>query len=196
MDDPLFRSPHAALVFAYSFVAQPERPLMNRMGQDYSPPGKGLGGLDGAAQAGFIRAEVEQLGKLVEAIIIARFAPHALPCTCRSPCCSGRKSNKEWRVALAVIADRARTNALAGCTSTGIMRLAYVERHFCRKDERINLDKLADRLGMHRNTVQDHARRVHVWLAGTRGKVGIPGMEDAAINAISERLIGQGVCEA
>ncbi|MCL2076337.1 MAG: hypothetical protein FWH15_07875 [Betaproteobacteria bacterium] len=189
-ESPLFKSVHHALTFAYNFEGQPERPLMNRMGKG-SEPGIGLGGLDGAAQAGFIRAEVEQLGTLAEAIIIARFAPHTLPGLDGS--C--RRKNPLWRVAISVIADRARTSVLAGCDTTSETRLAYVKLLYAHQNERVNLKKIAERSGIHRNTAQSHARRVREWLMGTKGRGWIAGIEDKAMNTIYDKLVNRGLCE-
>ena len=78
--EPLFINAHSALVFAFNFSGQCyDRPMMNRMAAPSVGTGKGLVGLDGAAQAGMIRGEVKSLGKLAEAILIARFAPHSMP---------------------------------------------------------------------------------------------------------------------
>ncbi len=66
-----------------------------------SGPGRGLGGGDGAAQAGMIRSEVEQLDRIAQAFLVARFAPASIPCDCGRPCCSGRQSNEEWHALLA-----------------------------------------------------------------------------------------------
>ena len=38
-----------------------------------SGPGRGLGGGDGAAQAGMIRSEVDQLDRIAQAFLVARF---------------------------------------------------------------------------------------------------------------------------
>lgn len=191
---PLFKSPHAALTFAYSKRHGYERPLMNRMGAA-SNPGNGLGGLDGAGQAGLIRAEVQRLGELREALVIARFAPRIFPCSCKSACCKGYRPNREWQAAITTIAEHARNTALADCNTTPDMRYAYVERVYMRKDARKNLENLAKDLDVNVKTIWKHAKHVRDWLAGTRGKGGVPGMEDAAINAIYETLINSGLCE-
>ena len=80
-DEILFNSAHGALVFAFNFSGQAyDRPMMNRLATPSVGTGKGLVGLDGAGQSGFIRAEVKAMGKLSEAIIIARIAPRSTPC--------------------------------------------------------------------------------------------------------------------
>lgn len=189
---PLFESAHGALVFAFNFSGQCyDRPMMNRLASPAVGSGKGLVGLDGAAQAGMIRAEVQTLGKLAEAIIIARIAPRSVPCHCRSACCAGHKPNKEWTDAISILADYVRTTALAGCTSNGMLRREYVVRHFTRKDDRISLEALAEKHDIARNTVSAHAAKVALLLGGAqpkKDKPGVPGLESAAMDAIEDRL--------
>lgn len=190
--EPLFESAHGALVFAFNFSGQCyDRPMMNRLASPAVGSGKGLVGLDGAAQAGMIRAEVQTLGKLAEAIIIARIAPRSVPCHCRSACCAGHKPNKEWTDAISILADYVRTTALAGCTSNGMLRREYVVRYFTRKDDRISLEALADKHDIARNTVSAHAAKVALLLGGAqpkKDKPGVPGLESAAMDAIEDRL--------
>ena len=189
--DIRFTSGRDALVFAFNVSDQAyDRPMMNRMAAPSIGKG-GLAGLDAPAQAGMIRAEVQTLGKLAEAIIIARIAPRSVPCHCRSACCAGHRPNKEWTDAISVLADYVRTTALAGCTSNGMLRREYVVRYFTRKDDRISLEALAEKHDIHRDTVSAHAAKVALLLGGAqpkRGKPGVPGLESAAMDAIEDRL--------
>ncbi|AEV24611.1 hypothetical protein Dsui_0191 [Azospira oryzae PS] len=189
---PLFDTAHGALVFAFNFSVQCyDRPMMNRMAAPGVGSGKGLVGIDGAAQAGMVRAEVHALGKLAEAIIIARIAPRSVPCNCRSACCAGHKPNKEWADAIAYLADHVRTTALAGCTSNGLLRREYVVRYFTRKESRIGFESLAEKHNLARNTVSAHAGKVAFLLGGAqakKGQAGVPGLENAAMDAIEDRL--------
>lgn len=195
--DTLFRSAHAALTFAFNFSGQSyERPLMNRMADEPAPPGKGLVGIDGAAQAGMIRAEVHALGRLAESILIARVAPRTTPCSCRAACCSGHRPNKEWTDAIAYLSDEIRRSALAGCTSNGLLRRAYVVRYFSPREQRISIEQIADKYDVSRNTVSAHAGKVAGWLAGSRLKDSPPGMETLAMQAIDDRLRGIGLIGA
>lgn len=190
--EPLFESAHGALVFAFNFSGQCyDRPMMNRLASPTFGTGKGLVGLDGAAQAGFIRAEVQALGKLAEAILIARLAPRWMPCHCRQACCSGKKPNKEWTDAIAYLADYVRNTALAGCTANGMMRREYVVRHFSRKEDRTSIEELAERHDIARNTISAHAAKVATLLGGhqaKKDKAAAPGLESAAMNAIEDQL--------
>lgn len=191
-EESLFTSAHGALVFAFNFSGQSyDRPAMNRLATPALGTGKGLVGLDGAAQAGFIRAEVKAMGKLAEAIIIARIAPRSTPCQCRSACCSGQKPNKEWTDAIATLSDHVRTTALAGCIANGLMRREYVVRCFSKKDDRISLETLAEKHDIARQTVSAHAGKVMAYFAGIQAKKdkpSVPGMEHIAFEAIEDRL--------
>lgn len=84
--EPLFESAHQALLFAYTFSANQyakagaaERMIgmqaKERYGRELLPrlPSKGLAGLDGAAQAGMILAEVTRMRPLDRSLITARF---------------------------------------------------------------------------------------------------------------------------
>lgn len=61
--EPMFKSAHAALVFALNYsMQQYDRPLINRIAAGHTKEShKGLSGVDGAAQAGMIRAELARL---------------------------------------------------------------------------------------------------------------------------------------
>lgn len=188
----LFDTAHGALVFAFNFSGQCyDRPMMNRMASPAIGSGKGLVGLDGAGQAGMIRAEVQSLGKLAEAILMARIAPRTTHCSCRSSCCAGYKPNKEWTDAISILADHIRTTALAGCVSNGLLRREYVVRYFTRKEQRVSLEQLADLHNIARNTVSAHNAKVASLFGGTTAKkngAACPGLESAAVAAIEDRF--------
>lgn len=196
-ENMLFQNAHGALVFAFNFSGQAyDRPMMNRLAQPAVGSGKGLVGLDGAAQSGMIRAEVKAMGKLAEAIIVARIAPRTVPCGCRSSCCSGHKPNKEWTDAIAYLADHVRTVVYAGCVINGLMRREYLVRYFTRKEDRTSLEALAEKYDIARNTVSAHNAKVATWLGGVPARKDKPaqlGMEQAAFDAIEDRLRGIGM---
>ena len=74
-DEPLFNSTHVALTFAFEYAGQqsPRTPMTSLMRTENIGSGKGLSGLDGAAQAGFILAEVCRLSDDQHNIIVARY---------------------------------------------------------------------------------------------------------------------------
>lgn len=75
LEDPLFDSTWAALAFAFRYSTQQYQPTpMARLMRGALGSGKGLVGLEGAGQAGIIRAEVEKLPVFEKCAVIARFA--------------------------------------------------------------------------------------------------------------------------
>ena len=94
----LFKSTHDALRFAYNFNG--DNTVSAHWGGMPKPTGRGLGGLDGAGEAGNIKRVVESLGGLVTAWAVANYAPNSFPCSCRRPCCKGWRMNDEWESAV------------------------------------------------------------------------------------------------
>jgi hypothetical protein len=150
-DNQLFSSAHAAMKFAFNFQGLPSLSVMNRMGQEPSGmPGKGLSGLDGAAQAGIVRYKVSTLGMLHEAILIADIAPRSQPCPCRSACCSGQARNQEWSDAINWLCDNVRVEALDGHNTDHKLRRVAVESFFGAKH---TATKIAGDLKKDRSTI-------------------------------------------
>ncbi len=182
--DALFEDSFEALLFAFNYSGQSyNRPWMNRMAaraEGCVPERKkGLFGLDGAAQAGMIRAEVRELGKIPEAILTARFAPHHFPCVCASACCSGKKANAEWVDAVALLADHMRAAALAKTGADYRMRRACVARFFSANAKKFSIEEIARACDVSRNTASAHVSRVARLLRT---------LEASAQDAIAERL--------
>ncbi|QWD55204.1 DNA-binding protein [Polynucleobacter paneuropaeus] len=178
--EALFDSAHAAMVFAFNISTQCfDRPLLARMATPARSDSKGLSGLDGAAQAGMIRAEIHALGDLAENILTARFAPSFHPCSCRSKCCSGKQINPEWSGSIAWLANHVRNTALSGTYADYRVRRSCIIRHFQGKQQRITLEALADSCGIARNSAGAYVSRVSKFL-----KV----MESQAYGAISDKL--------
>ena len=178
--DVHFTSASEALVFALNAAIQADypRPVMNKLAAPSTSTGHGLAGLDAAAQAGMVRAEIKQLGPLAEAVLFARYAPRGIPCACRAACCAGQKRNPEWINAISFLADYVRTTALAGCVTNGMMRQEYVVRYFSAKG-RISLEDLAEKHGIVINTVT-----AHIWKVSKALRT----FEHAANEAAEERL--------
>ncbi|WP_407280592.1 hypothetical protein U5817_09930 [Aromatoleum evansii] len=156
---PVFHSTHAALTFAYNYsLQQYDAPPMSKLMRGAIGSGKGLVGLDGAGQSGFVRAEVGQLPVEQQMVIAARFAPAFEDCDCGRACCSGKTAGREWSSAIEWLTSYAMRAALAGCVSHHRLRQALVMRAFGRKAA--SLDELADIASVHRNTVSDQNQRV------------------------------------
>lgn len=159
-EEALFSSPHAALVFALNYSGQAySPPLMNRLACDPSgSSGKGLVGLDGAAQAGFVLAELKSLGTLHEAVLIAQVAQRMERCECRRACCSGEKPNPVWAEAIDTLTGAVLGLALSGCVSNYRLRRGMVERFFGAPDRKIA--DLAAACDVSDNTAANHNQKI------------------------------------
>ncbi len=90
-NEPLFTSAHDALLFAFNYAGQqsPRTPLAGLMHRGGLGKGKGLHGLDGAAQAGIILAEYGRLEKAHQHILRVRFGRgerYCSHCNSLAPC--------------------------------------------------------------------------------------------------------------
>lgn len=176
--EPLFQSTHEALTYAYNYsLQQYDAPPMTKLMRKAIGNGKGLVGLDGAAQSGFVRAEVGQLTLEQQMVLAARFAPAMQECDCGRACCCGQKPAEEWSEAIKWLTSYAMRAALAGCVSHHRLRQALVMRAFGKKTD--SLDALAELASVHRNTVSDQNQRVQKCMRE---------IEAAAARAIDERL--------
>lgn len=167
-DEPIFKSAHAALSFAFNYQGNPQISFTNRAWKSNEWPGdvprgksKGLSGIDGAGQSGLIRGLIMQLGMLHEAIIIAEYAPRWVDCPCHSPCCSGKVMSQEWKDAIAWLADNVRVNALEGHTTDHKLRRACVEVFF--KAPHTNIE-IAKRLKLDRSSVGVMVGKVRAYM--------------------------------
>jgi hypothetical protein len=195
----LFRTPQAALVFAFNYSMQQQgRPLMDRLAAPAARTGKGLAGMDGAGQAGMIRRELANLSRFEEAAIIARFAPRTIPCNCRNPCCAGYRLNPDWDFAIATLEGGAKM-VLAGHVSHYRLRRKLVEQIFGVK---VVLKDLAEQCGVHANTATEHRRLIKLWISGEKAKnekagreaaPSVDGIESAARKKIDTLLTQQGL---
>lgn len=166
--EPLFLSAHSAVVFAFNFSTDfYDRPVMNKMADHPRPTGKGLSGLDGAAQAGFIRAELKGMGAVGEAIVVARVAPRSSPCACRHACCSGQILNTEWSNAIDVLVQHS-ILALSGSISNYRLRKAIVLRFF---GEKIGFADIALKIGVSKTTANDQNQKIVKALKSEEGAV-------------------------
>ena len=123
---PLFNSAHEALIFAYRYSRQqyPRTPMSHILQGQPHGSGKGLSGLDGAAQAGMILAAVERLPREQELVIRVRYGDVRDTC----PCCGQLAPPQEWQEAV---------DALSHCIELeGVprqVRREAVERVLCRR---------------------------------------------------------------
>lgn len=148
-NEPLFSSAAAAVAFALNFTGHSyQSAMINRMAGTPAPTGRGLGGLDGAAQAGMIRAELASIGVLGEAIITAEMAQRTKPCSCRAPCCSGEVTNVEWSASIGVLSNLMKD--LKICPSHFVVRANLLRRFF---GVDISISEIARQSGLSRDTI-------------------------------------------
>lgn len=153
-DGPVFRSAHSALLFAFTFshtqhgtAAAAERKIAIQARERYEQDmvqGRGLRGIDGAAQAGMIRARVERnISPVHQAALIARFSI---------------LSDADRQAACAVLSLRARRFVPAPQDLRALTLL--MRRHF---GLRVNLPMLADDFDVALRTAQHWALAVRRW---------------------------------
>lgn len=215
MTAPLFDSTAGALRFALNFSSPSPRPVMNKMIADGSlkrveredgtkvtvqrrgPPGRrqaeGLRGLDGAGQAALIAKQLDYLQPIQKDCVIARYKSWTLPCSCRSPCCSGYRKNSGWQVAVDRIclhlkenAELSRIKGRKGLSTHPQMRMALVERFFV-PEKIVALSEIAERCGVTTQTVINHKQPIEMHLQETL-RLGISQI-DQILNVLG--IVGQ-----
>lgn len=163
MNEPLFKGAHQALTFAYNYSSGTvDRPMMLKLADKVKRTGRGLGGLDGAAQAGLIQREMLDLDRLQQQIILAKFLPKAAGC----PCCGHDVPSIDWLTAVRAISDEAMARGiLSGHLVHRAVRDGIVARYFGQK---LLLGDLAVKAGINADTVTAQNAQIVNWLRGTR----------------------------
>jgi hypothetical protein len=190
-DEPLFKSAHAAVTFAvnYSSTDHVERSPASKAADDHKGGGgKGLIGVDGAAQAGMILSNVRAIGDLYEACIIARVAKKRLVCSCGALCCSRSKPNLLWMDAINNVAmvakshlENMRVDGKRGVADNPALRRAIVAKYF---GEQVRIKELAKACEVSDVTVSVHIGKIHKLLKRA---------EHEAWELLEERLRALGV---
>lgn len=175
MNEP-FASVADALKFAFNREGGPDRPAMSKASDKCRGGGNGFFGVDAAGQAGMILGEVASLGNPGMWVIQARYSPRSIPCACRSACCSGRKTGKEYKTAIGEL-QQAVLGELSGCLSSYRLRVGLVGKYF---GESINFRELAEYCRVDRDTASDHNSRVTRYLKSAEAR---------AWREISDRLL-------
>jgi len=181
----MFRSAHEALIFCFRHSAQAyERPSLNKMGAPPTGRPRGLGGLDGAAQAGMVRAEIHALGSISEACLVVRFAPQRLEECCAL--CGSQRANREWIDYLNWLATHIGETALKDQRADLRTRRALVARHFAPQKERPTLEDLGAACGCSVRSASDYASKASKELMK---------LDRIAYRQITERLREVGMLE-
>ncbi|MFP3186792.1 MAG: hypothetical protein RXS25_39500 [Paraburkholderia sp.] len=164
-EQKLFRTPQDALVFAFNYSTQTrDRSAMDRMAAPSPRTGKGLSGNDGAAQAGMIRRELEQLTDIERAVLVARFAPRSSPCACGRACCCGHIPNPEYADAIRTLEQAAMAILPSGTLVHYQLRRGLVEKATGIK---IEIKALAIKCGVAERTAYAHWEVIKHWFLGT-----------------------------
>ncbi|MEN4919428.1 hypothetical protein ABE485_12200 [Achromobacter spanius] len=168
VSEPLFKGAHQALTYAFNYSSGTlDRPAMVKMADRMPRTGRGLAGVDGAAQAGFILRELQALSPLHQRILEAAFLPQTTPC----PCCHSAVWNAEWLQSVRVVSDAAMgAGVLSGHVVHRVVRDGLVMRYFATKANRprIVLSDLASKAGISERTVTDQNGKITLWLRGAR----------------------------
>jgi len=154
--EPPFHAARQALLFAFNFNHQQyDRPAMSKLLDKRRFAGRGLGGLDGAGQAGMVMQALRGLGALHAAILTADVAPRNTNCSCNAGCCRGYKPNMEWEESIGYLTDRL-SQDLGGhreyAVRDGLLH-SIVRRFF---GIEMSITKLAETCGVNRDTASDH----------------------------------------
>lgn len=168
MSERLFNSAYSAMVFAFNFAHQAyDPPVMNKLGWGpLNRISKGLSGTAGAAQSGLILSRLTRLTIPQQNVVVAKFAPHTWPCSCRAPCCAGKKPNGEWEQAICDLGTIASHDCLDGCSPNRALREGIIRKIF--GDNALTLEQLAVRTGVSERTAKSHSILIKRWLCGEK----------------------------
>lgn len=196
MNEPIFKSAHQALTFAHNFSrGSLDRPTMLKMADKFKHSGRGLAGLDGAAQAGFILREIQDMDRLHQNIILAKFLPQSGYCSH----CGHAVPSLDWLESVRYVSDEAmRRGVLSGHLVHRLVRDGIVAKYFGQK---MLLGDLAKKASISDRTVTDQNGKIIVWLRGARlvkkGKgefdQGVKGVEAEALEQAEALLRGAGI---
>jgi hypothetical protein len=123
-NEPLFTAAHDALIYAYNYAGQqsPKSPIAGLVHRGGLGKGRGLHGIDGAAQAGIILAATAKLAMPQQHVLRVRFGRHQQPC----PHCQVMGPCAEWVEAVDALS---RSAELAGVHRAA--RHLLVEKAVC-----------------------------------------------------------------
>lgn len=159
-DDAMFRDCESALRWALQVRSRsPQRDTLAALRG--SPGGRSMvARSDAPGQAGMILAGLGELEPLDQALLILKLASRARPCNCTRACCSGWAIDATWNAARGVVLE-ASVEAFAG------RKVHYVLRDSCVRrwaGQQVDLGRVADTAGVHRDTVGNHSKAATRWL--------------------------------
>ncbi len=134
-----------------------------------------LSELDGAATAGFILRHLERLDLRHRTILLGAMIKAYHPCSCRAPCCSGRKPDFRWSEAvkqtcyLIQDADDIMVNpAKRGLSTQPELRISLVQQYYTKAFE--SQSWMAGRYKLSLTTVALHKTLLDAWLERVEGE--------------------------
>lgn len=145
--EPIFESTHEALSFAYRFnrLQYPTTLIGKLMRGPELGSGRGLVGMDGAAQAGMVLAVVGRLDKLHRLALQARFGNRWQDC----PCCGAEQPTREFAESIEGLANW----AIPATVSHMRARRLLVQKYYTGS---IKIGDIADAASINRKTAGDH----------------------------------------
>lgn len=165
IDGTLFRTARGALLFATNYAhGQTKKPFLVKM-MGGGRAGRGLGGLDGAGQAGMILAALARLPKVQQALLVARYTAAVTPCSCRAPCCKGYREAPEWSAAVEFLIED--VLQFTGTISHYRLRRALVMRFLGIRHSFVDVAK---QCGINRDTASDRYKKVKEYLGDQEKK--------------------------
>jgi hypothetical protein len=158
----IFRSAQEAVVFACNYADQQYAmsPMAKILQRGAHGSGRGLVGLDGAAQSGMVLAELQRMDYWHMLMLVARCAPRREQCSCNHACCSGWKANPIYQDAVSQLSDMLAT-ALTVLPPVRPFRIAVIARFF---GEKLKVRDIADDLGIPPRTAERHASAIAAYL--------------------------------
>lgn len=150
----LFKNPSEALMFAMRFsgAQYPQSGMAKMMKRSGASSGKGMVALDGAAQAGMIRARLDRIDPLERACIVARYSARTDEC----PCCGNQKLLDEYKAAIGLLADWS-IQYLSSSLSVRRVRYGIVQSYFERK---ASIGQIAEEIGVNKRTAYDQKAKI------------------------------------
>jgi hypothetical protein len=158
----IFKSAQEAVVFACNYADQQYAmsPMAKILQRGAHGSGRGLIGLDGAAQSGMVLAELQRLDYWHMLVLVARSAPRREQCSCNHACCSGWKANPLYQDAVSQLSDLV-VAGLGGAVTLRRFRIAVIARHF---GEKLKVRDIAEDLGIPPRTAERHASAITAYL--------------------------------
>lgn len=153
--DAVFTSTHSALKFAFNFTHGTVQ--KNILDLSNSGNGRGLAGLDGAAQAGMVLGEIDRLSILSRNLLRGRYGVRTNNCSCKAPCCNGYRVNGSWGEAVDYLAEYLLLAELHEKIWHQKLRRALIIRYF---DVKQPFTEIATSCGLKRDTASNYYKRV------------------------------------